>query len=62
MSIGVAAYSDNSADVRQLAASVLGRADVALYRAKSLGKDRVEVDLGPIELTPSLAPITRRRA
>jgi two-component system cell cycle response regulator len=60
-SIGVAAFRDTSSDVPVIAANVLGRADIALYRAKSLGKDRVEVDLGPIELSPSLAPITRRR-
>ena len=61
VSVGVAAYGDTSSDVTRVAANVLGRADIALYRAKALGKDRVEVDLGPIELSPSLAPITRRR-
>ncbi|MEO6951429.1 MAG: diguanylate cyclase [Polyangia bacterium] len=61
VSIGVAAFSDTSSDSGQLASNVLGRADLALYRAKALGKDRVEVDLGPIELTPSLAPVLRRR-
>ena len=61
VSIGVAAFCDTGNDSGVLASNVLGRADLALYRAKSLGKDRVEVDLGPIELTPSLAPVLRRR-
>jgi diguanylate cyclase (GGDEF)-like protein len=61
VSIGVAAFSDTGADVQLCASNVLGRADISLYRAKTLGKDRVEVDLGPIELSPSLAPINRRR-
>ncbi len=61
VSIGVAAFGDTSDDVARIASNLVGRADIALYRAKSLGKDRVEVDLGPIELTPSLAPVTRRR-
>jgi diguanylate cyclase (GGDEF)-like protein len=61
VSVGVASFRDTPEDVPMVAANVLGRADVALYRAKSLGKDRVEVELGPIELSPSLAPVTRRR-
>ena len=36
------------------------RADAALYRAKAAGKNRVEIDLASFELTPSLAPVTRR--
>jgi diguanylate cyclase (GGDEF)-like protein len=61
VSVGVAAFIDSSDEVGKVVSNVLGRADIALYRAKSLGKDRVELDLGPIDLSPSLAPITRRR-
>jgi diguanylate cyclase (GGDEF)-like protein len=62
VSIGVAAWGDNGATAAMNALDVLGRADTALYRAKARGKDRVEVDLDAIELSPSLAPINRRRA
>jgi diguanylate cyclase (GGDEF)-like protein len=58
-SIGVAAFSEAGSDTL---ADLLGRADAALYRAKAAGKNRVEVDLTSFELTPSLAPVRRRRA
>jgi diguanylate cyclase (GGDEF)-like protein len=39
VSIGVAEFSSTDVD----ADSILARSDVALYRAKSLGRDRVEI-------------------
>lgn len=58
-SLGVAAWAESGADEPS---TLLRRADAALYRAKALGKDRVEVDLVSFELTPALAPVRRRRA
>jgi diguanylate cyclase (GGDEF)-like protein len=58
-SLGVAAWAESGVDDAQ---SLVSRADAALYRAKAAGKNRVALDLVTFELTPSLAPIRRRRA
>ncbi len=58
-SIGVAAWTESGVDDPS---SLVARADAALYRAKAAGKNRVELDLVNFELSPSLAPIRRRRA
>jgi diguanylate cyclase (GGDEF)-like protein len=58
-SIGVAAWAESGVDDPQ---SLIARADAALYRAKAAGKNQVQIDLVTFELTPSLAPIRRRRA
>jgi diguanylate cyclase (GGDEF)-like protein len=56
-SLGVAGWTESGAiDPERL----VERADAALYRAKAAGKNRVEIDLVSFELTPSLAPVTRR--
>jgi len=56
-SLGVAGWTEAGVtDPERL----VERADVALYRAKAAGKNRVEIDLASFELTPSLAPVTRR--
>jgi len=57
-SLGVAGWCESGVDDL---VSLVARADAALYRAKAAGKNRVEVDLVNFELTPSLAPIQRRR-
>ncbi|HEY2744356.1 MAG TPA: sensor domain-containing diguanylate cyclase [Polyangia bacterium] len=56
-SLGVAGWTEAGVtDPERL----VERADAALYRAKAAGKNRVEIDLASFELTPSLAPVTRR--
>jgi len=56
-SLGVAGWTEAGVtDPERL----VERADAALYRAKAAGKNRVEIDLSSFELTPSLAPVTRR--
>jgi diguanylate cyclase (GGDEF)-like protein len=56
-SLGVAGWAESGVvDPERL----VERADAALYRAKAAGKNRVEIDLVSFELTPSLAPVTRR--
>ncbi len=56
-SLGVAGWTEAGVtDPERL----VERADAALYRAKAEGKNRVEIDLASFELTPSLAPVTRR--
>jgi diguanylate cyclase (GGDEF)-like protein len=57
-SLGVAGWTESGVDDMT---SLVARADAALYRAKAAGKNRVEVDVVPFELSPSLAPIRRRR-
>jgi diguanylate cyclase (GGDEF)-like protein len=59
LSCGVAGWSESGATDP---GGLVARADAALYRAKSAGKNRVEIDLASFELTPSLAPVRRRRA
>ena len=57
-SIGVAGFRESGVDD---GASLVARADAALYRAKAAGKDRVSVDIVDFEIGPSLAPVQRRR-
>jgi diguanylate cyclase (GGDEF)-like protein len=56
-SLGVAGWTEAGVTAPE---RLVERADVALYRAKAAGKNRVEIDLASFELTPSLAPVTRR--
>jgi diguanylate cyclase (GGDEF)-like protein len=58
-SLGVAGWTESGEGDP---GALVGRADEALYRAKRNGKNRVEIDLANFELTPSLAPVRRRRA
>jgi two-component system cell cycle response regulator len=58
-SLGVAGFAESGADTP---AALVARADAALYRAKAAGKNRAEIDIAPFEISPSLAPVTRRRA
>lgn len=56
-SLGVAGWTEAGVNDPE---RLVERADAALYRAKAAGKNRVEIDLASFELTPSLAPVTRR--
>jgi diguanylate cyclase (GGDEF)-like protein len=56
-SLGVAGWTEAGVTAPE---RLVERADAALYRAKAAGKNRVEIDLASFELTPSLAPVTRR--
>ena len=56
-SLGVAGWTEAGVTTPE---RLVERADAALYRAKAAGKNRVEIDLASFELTPSLAPVTRR--
>jgi diguanylate cyclase (GGDEF)-like protein len=56
-SLGVAGWTEAGVEDPE---RLVERADAALYRAKAAGKNRVEIDLASFELTPALAPVTRR--
>ncbi len=59
LSIGVSSITPSPHD---MAAALVAAADEALYRAKELGRDRIELSEGPIDPARLLIWSTRRRA